>query len=391
MKVLIVHNSYQQFGGEDAVVRNERSMLVAHGHEVHEYLAENAGISGFWASVSAAMSCIFSFKSYREIRAHLLVSRPDVVHVHNFFPLVSPSVFYACRSLGIPSVFTLHNFRIVCPTALLMHDGVVTERSLARGPWWAVRKRVYRGSLAGTFALALMVWVHRRIGTWSAEVTRFIALTKFAADKFSKGGLPSDKIEVKPNFVDIPAAPEGQRSGLLFVGRLSSEKGIEVLARAARLLRGSMVKVAGTGLLENMLRDERSVTMLGGLDSRSVYREMASAQALVMPSIWYEGFPMVLVEAYANGLPVIASRLGALAELVQDGVTGLLFEPGSSDDLADKMQWALDHPNEMARMGRAARQRYEERYTQEANYAQLLSIYEDAISASSLSKVRPHV
>lgn len=381
MRVLVVHNAYQQTGGEDAVVRNEVAMLRERGHDIYVHIVSNERISGYAGSIRAAIGAIYSNVSYRQVLKLIADFQPDVVHVHNFFPLISPSVFYACHKGRVPNVFTLHNFRILCPTALLMHDGDVTERSLQEGPWWAVPHRVYRDSLLGTFVLAAMIFAHKFAGTWSRKVTRFIALSSFAASKFAEAGLPSASIVVKPNFVDIGPPRPSDRFGMLFVGRLSREKGIEVLASAVGLLKqvGSQVRVAGVGPLQKVLSDAPGMVALGNLDAAAVSREMASAQALVLPSLWYEGFPMVLVEAYANGLPVIASRLGALAELVDHGVTGLLFDPGSAYDLADKMQWALDHPEKMAAMGRAARKRYEARYTQEHNYAQLMAIYVDAI------------
>jgi glycosyltransferase involved in cell wall biosynthesis len=384
MKILVLHNAYQQPGGEDAVVRNEVEMLRARGHDVHLHQVSNHAISGGFARLRAAVSAVFSVRAYLAVRTSIRRFRPDVVHVHNVFPLLSPSVFYACSQNGVPSVLTLHNFRIACPTSLLMHEGVVTERSLVEGPWWAVPRRVYRGSLVGTAVVAAMIAVHRRLGTWSRTVTRFIALTHFSVSRFELAGVPRERMHVKPNFVDVPApAPAAApRSGFLFAGRLSREKGIGVLAAALRQCEGRGVRVAGEGPLTPVLEELRSIELLGMVSSAEMSREMSAACALVMPSIWYEGFPMVIVEAYAHGLPVIASRLGAMAELVEDGVTGLLFDPGCSEDLARKMRWASEHASEMARMGSAARARYEALYTAEANHAQLIDIYHAAIAAA---------
>jgi glycosyltransferase involved in cell wall biosynthesis len=228
-----------------------------------------------------------------------------------------------------------------------------------------------------------MISVHKRIGPWRNNVDRFIVLSNFAVSKFAKGGIPSDKMVVKPNFVDLPVpATTCQRSGLLFIGRLSPEKGMDVLLDAASLGQFSVadIRIAGDGPLDGMVTG-RDVTFLGALPANEVRQNMQAATALLLPSVWYEGFPMVLVEAYANGLPVIASRLGALAELVEDGVTGLLFEPGNANDLAGKMRWAFDNPNEMSRMGEAARKRYEDLYTPEQNYEQLMEIYRHAIGS----------
>lgn len=383
MKILVIHNSYQLRGGEDAVAQNEIELLRVHGNVVKTWFVSNNSINGWIGKIIAAVGTIFSLPSFVKALIVIRDARPDVVHVHNFFPLISPSVFYACHWAGVPVVFTLHNFRILCPTALLMHDNVVTERSLHEGPWWAVREKVYRDSMLGTLALAMMIWVHKFFGTWSTKVTRFIALTRFSAAKFATAGVPSDRIAVKSNFVDVAIPNPSDRSGLLFVGRLSREKGIDILTRAVNLIYDGEVfmKVAGAGPLADEVSSVAGIKSLGRLDTASVHQEMVLAQALVMPSICYEGFPLVLVEAYACGLPVIASRLGAMAELVEDGVTGLLFEPGSAEDLARKMAWAIEYPAEMRRMGAAARKRYEMLYTPECNYEQLMAIYSNAINS----------
>ena len=388
MKILAIHNAYQQYGGEDIVARLESELLDQHGNACHRYVVSNKQISGVLSKIAAAFGVVFSFSSFRTVRKLIQEIKPDVVHVHNFFPLISPSVFYACNAEGVPVVLTLHNYRIICPTAVMMHAGVVTERSIQEGPWWSIMHRVYRGSLTGTFLLCLMIFVHLRLGTWRNMVDRIIVLSQFAHTRFSKAGIPTDSMVVKPNFVDIPPPIAFNRSGLLFVGRLSPEKGIEVLLSAANSMIAigkaphRTITVVGAGPLAKSV-GEGPVLSLGALPADAVEQHMQRSVALLLPSIWYEGFPMVLVEAYANGLPVIASRIGALAELVEDGVTGLLFEPGNADDLTEKMVWALTHPDEMRRMGDAARARYEALYTPERNYEQLVSIYQEAIISNA--------
>lgn len=385
MKVLVLHNAYQQYGGEDTVVRMESELLSSHGMLVGLKVLSNDGIKGFPAKISAAVGVVFSWQSYRLVRQLVRNCRPDVVHVHNFFPLLSPSVFYACKAEGVPTVLTLHNYRIICPTALLLHDGKVTERSLTEGPWWALRFRVYRNSWVGTFLLCLMIWIHQKFHTWQRKVDRFIVLSEFGRSRIEAAGIPGGLTAVKPNFVNIAKPGVQPRAGLLYVGRLSSEKGIEVLIDAVARLRRSRrvterdVTVLGGGPMADAV-SKAEVTALGPKSGAEVHQHMRTAIALVLPSIWYEGFPMVLVEAYACGLPVIASRIGALAELVEDGVTGLLFEPGNAVDLAEKMDWALTHPEAIQRMGEAARLRYESLYTPSRNLAHLMAIYEDAIA-----------
>jgi glycosyltransferase involved in cell wall biosynthesis len=278
-------------------------------------------------------------------------------------------------------VQTLHNFRLHCPQAMYLRDGKVCEDCMGKLPWRGVVHGCYRGSRVQTAVLAGMVSWHRAIHTWDTKVTRYIALNEFCRNKFIQGGLPPERVVVKPNFVDFPALEACARTGFLFVGRLSSEKGVDVLVHAFGLIASASLRVAGTGPEANLLQGVPGLIALGALPGEQVRQEMAGSLALVLPSIWYENFPRTLVEAFGCGLPVIASRIGALAELVTDGVNGLLFEPGNAKDLADKMRWAQQHPTEMAAMGHNARKLYEAEFTAERNYQQLMVIYQDAIAA----------
>ena len=383
MRVLAVHNGYQVAGGEDVVFASECAVLKEHGHDVRQFTVTNDSIKGIPGKFLAAVGVVFSVPMYRGLRQLLKAWRPDVVHVHNFFPLISPAVFYACKAEGVPVVMTLHNYRILCPTALLMHEGKVTERSLTEGPWWGVREKVYRGSLLGTSMLVMMIALHNALGTWRTKVDRLIVLTEFARAKFVQAGLPPEKLVQKPNFTNsISKPPENCRSGFLYVGRFSQEKGVLLLARASANV-NAPVRIAGSGPLEKELLAWPNLDRLGRLSHEQAIHEIGRAMALVLPSVWYEGFPMVVVEAFAAGTPVIASRIGSLAELIEDGVTGLLFEPGNAEELQAKMDWAQAHPEKMRAMGQAARKRYEALYTADANYQRLIAIYEDAITAAA--------
>ncbi|MCF5088779.1 glycosyltransferase [Stenotrophomonas sp. PA-6-5C] len=376
MRVLIVHNYYQQAGGEDSVVRNEAELLRANGHEVKLYAVSNHSIQGFASKIIATVNAIFSIPSYLRIRKEISEFRPDVVHVHNFFPLISPSVFYACRAKKVRSVFTLHNYRIVCPTATLYFDGEVTERSIDEGPWWTVARRVYRNSFIGTFSIAASVSLHRRLGTWK-KVDQFIALTEFAKSLFSRAGIPSSKIRVKSNFshLEIEEFPEqGVRDGYLFVGRLTEDKGIHVLLEAARSA-DVTVTVIGDGPLSDIVSASKHINFLGKRDSSIIRSEMRKAKALIVPSLWYEGFPMVIAEAYSQGLPVFASDIGALSELIEPEVTGELFSPGSPDELAALLISHKNSEHRIARMSSGARNHYLDSYSPEVSLRTLLSAY----------------
>ena len=243
--------------------------------------------------------------------------------------------------------------------------------------------KCYRESAAQSAVVTGMLATHRLLGTYRHRVTRYIALNTFARDKYVQGGLPAERFRIKPNFVPSDRSPQWtERHGGLYVGRLSIEKGVAVLAEAVRVLQNTPLEVIGSGPLEQLARDAFGARYLGHRSLEQVMARMQTASYLVVPSICYENSPRTIVEAFSCGVPVIASRLGALAGIVRDGVTGLLFDPGNAGDLAAKIAWAEQHPDDMMRMGRAARAEYETQYTPERNHEILMSIYEDAIAAT---------
>ncbi|BBM69084.1 glycosyl transferase family 1 [Rhodothermus marinus] len=385
IRVLIVHNYYTQPGGEDAVFEAEKTLLERMGHEVIPFVEDNARLNGV-NPLRAAVNAVWSRESQERIRQFIRERKPDVAHFHNTFLMISPAAYYACKEEGMPVVQTLHNYRLICPGALLMREGRVCEECVGRAvPWPGVLHGCWRGSRLQTSVVAAMLTLHRAMKTWTEQVDCYIALTEFARRKFIEGGLPAEKIVVKPNFVD-PDPGMGKHEGnfALFVGRLSPEKGVRTILQAWRLLEGVPLKVVGDGPLraeiEAFVRREglEQVEVLGRRPREEVFRLMQEARVLVFPSEWYEGFPMTIAEAFACGLPVIASRLGAIAEIVEEGRTGLLFNPGSPEDLAAKVEWAWAHPRELAEMGREARREYEQKYTAEKNYEMLMAIYERA-------------
>jgi glycosyltransferase involved in cell wall biosynthesis len=381
LRILIAHNAYRLRGGEDLMVDAEAQLLRAHGHEVLRYHRHNDEVDAS-QPLRLLRDSVWSHRTTADLDAVFRDFRPDVLHVHNTLSLISPSVYWAAHRARVPVVQTLHNFRLMCPQALMLREGRVCTDCVGHVPWRAVVHRCYRESAAQSAAVALTLQSHRLLGTWQRKVTLYIALNAFCRQTFIDGGLPAERLRIKPNFIDAPSPPpEGARDGLLFVGRLSVEKGIDTLVRAAALLpQGTTVRVAGEGPLSHLTQAAPGLSPLGALPQADVLQAMAGATALVVPSIWYENFPRTVVEAYAQGLPVIASRLGALADLVDDGQTGLLFNPGDPVDLAAKLQWAQSHPAEMRRMGRAARTRYEQELTGAQNARQLESIYREAMA-----------
>jgi glycosyltransferase involved in cell wall biosynthesis len=386
VNVLLLHNRYQQAGGEDAVFETEKALLEHMGQEVIPFVEDNARLNGM-NPLKAAQNAIWSREAQSRLRRLIRETRPDVAHFHNTFLMISPAAYYACKEEGVPVVQTLHNFRLLCPAATFFRDGRVCEDCLGKAVTWpAVAHGCWRGSRAGTALVSTMLAVHRLLKTWQEQVDVYIALTEFTRQKFIEGGLPAKKIVVKPNFVD-PDPGMGSHDGeyALFVGRLSLEKGVMTLLRAWKGLKGRTLKIVGDGpLLEKVQgfviqEGLREVELLSRKPRDEIFRLMQEAQALVFPSECYEGFPMTIAEAFACGLPVIVSRLGAMAEIVEDGRTGLFFEPGDPESLIEQVQWVWEHPRELAEMGRNARREYEMKYTAEKNYQMLMEIYRKAM------------
>jgi glycosyltransferase involved in cell wall biosynthesis len=407
--ILKVHNRYQQPGGEDESSRSETALLARAGHSVTEYVRDNDEITAYTLieKVSLGPRTVWAWDSCRQLGELLSSARPDVAHFDNTFPLISPAVYYACQEAGVPVVQTLRNYRLLCPGATFQRDGRVCEDCLGRGPWRGVLHGCYRDSRGATAGVALMLSVHRRLGTWSKLVDCYIALTEFARAKFIEAGLPGEKIVVKQNFVcsqPIVSQPQSSTDNrrhasgpALFVGRLSREKGVGTLLAAWKRLGNRIpLHVVGDGPLRTELESfarQNSLSQVffhGRLNPEQTLAEMKRSRFLVFPSEWYETFGRVAAEAFACGVPVIASRMGAMEEIVADGRTGLHFTPGNADDLARKVEWACDHPEEMSEMGRSARAEYEAKFTPERNYTLLMGIYDRAMESGqrSLSRKR---
>jgi glycosyltransferase involved in cell wall biosynthesis len=394
-RILVVHNAYRRRGGEDAVVENEVALLQRKGHDVVLYRRDNNEIEKLNKAVLFAQT-FWSRRSRRETHALIRAHRPDVIHVHNTFPLVSPSIYWAASAAGIPVVQTLHNYRLLCVQAMFLRNMRTCQDCLGKIPWRGAVRRCYRGSFVQSATAAGMLSGHRLAGTYRNKVARYIALSTHARDKFIRGGLPSGSVAVKPNFVDMAERVEGPRRGGLFVGRLSAEKGMAVLLAALDRLPGITLDVIGTGPEQNAVAAHPSVRHSGWIEREEVLHRMQGASYLVVPSICDEMFGLVVVEAFACGLPVIASRAGAVAELVRHGHAGLLFERGSADELAETIRWAETHSEEMRHLGVNARREYEKKYTPELNYRQLHAIYDEAIECTQRAGergsfgLRPH-
>lgn len=428
--VLVVHERYRVRGGEDGVFETECSLLEKAGHKVVRYEKDNRDIPDRGDRIGLALRTIWNQRTYREIRSIIREEKPDVVHCHNTFPLISPSVYWAAAREGVPVVQTLHNYRLACLNGYLFREGHVCERCLGRTPWRGVCRRCYRDSRAQSFVAAAMLLGHRLLGTYRRKVTRYIALTDFAKTKFVEAGLPERKISVKPNAfaasggegAGLPATVE--RSGasapdrlrVIFLGRLSPEKGVDILLRAWAMLNkngrdaptarplqvpvgpGAAEPRPGPALtcviigdgperatlegLANELGISSSVRFLGALPREEALRELAGADLLVFPSLWYETFGLTILEAASQGVPAVATNIGGQSSLVQDGITGRLVPPGDSAALAASLRELLSDPAALRRMGAAARAAFESSdCAPSRNLARLLEVHASARSA----------
>ncbi|MCC6286753.1 MAG: glycosyltransferase family 4 protein [Chitinophagaceae bacterium] len=383
MKILLVHTHYQIRGGEDAVFEQEYKLLKE-GNDVETLIYKNhSGIKGLlqflfsvW-NLTATQKLIFRIKKFR----------PSVIHIHNWHFASGPAIIRGAKKFNIPVVLTLHNYRLLCPSASLMNGEKIFLDSVHQPfPWTAVKKGLYRNSVIQTFWLALVVWFHKKIGTWK-NVDRFIVLTRFAQTLFldSSLGITAKQLIVKPNFVLAPILENKRiRSGFLFAGRLTEEKGIKVLLEAFSKT-NIQLKIAGEGPLLEFVKEAThknpNIQYMGKLDNHLLINAMSSCEALIFPSVWYEGMPVTILEAFASKTPVIASNLGAMKSMIEDNYNGLHFEPGNAEDLAHKViLWASFSKEQKQKIGQNAHQSYIQQYTPEKNKALLIDIYNKAIN-----------
>ncbi|MCC7350111.1 MAG: glycosyltransferase [Phycisphaerales bacterium] len=384
MRLLIAHNFYQQPGGEDQVFAAECELLRSHGHHVHEYVVHNDDLH-HQSHLGIAACTFWNHRVYRELGRIVRDQSIEVAHFHNTFPLMSPSVYFAARKNGAAVVQTLHNFRLICPAATLFRNGKLCEECVGRTPWPAVVHGCYRNSRSITAVIAAMTSVHHAAGTYADAVDRFIVLTEFAKNKFMAGGLPAGQVVLKPNFVpNNPSPGTGTGGYAVYVGRLAMEKGIETMLQAWKGLAGRIpLKIIGDGLLrplvERASKEIPGIQWLGRLPMEQVMHHLGEAAMLIFPSIWYEGQPRTMVEAFAKGTPIVASNLGSMVEMIADGRTGRLFTPGDPAALAQTVEQLWQNPSQLASMRPLARLEYQKHYSADQNHQMLMGIYADAI------------
>jgi glycosyltransferase involved in cell wall biosynthesis len=393
VRVLIVHNHYRSANpsGEDHVVAQESALLRAAGHEVELCGAHSDDIGPMSLAAKALLPgrVVWSSSAKRLVAGRIEAFTPDVVHVHNVFPLLSPSVFESCRAAGVPLVLTVHNYKPMCASGDLLRNGVTCHDCLGRAPLPALRHGCYRGSRLATLPVATSLVVNRH--RWLDAPARVIALSHAQRDLLVRHGADPAKVVVKPNFVERgPVRATGAPGGhVLSLGRLSAEKGLHVLMDAWDLATARSggttslpLVIAGSGPLDADVRAWASarddVRVLGQVSRSRGAQLVADARAVVMPSVWEETFGLVAIEAMAAGVPVLASAHGSFPSLVTDGVDGWLHRPGDALGLATHLRRAVDEPERLATMGAAALSTYSSRFTPQANLGQLVSIYEAA-------------
>lgn len=397
MRILLLHNFYRSASpsGENQVFEMERALLEERGHRVQVLTrhSDEIALQGIRGAIKSGASTPWNPFSVRKLRKRIAAFGPDVMHVHNTFPLISPAVFPAAH--GTARVLTLHNYRLFCAAAIPMRDGLVCTDCLdQRSVLPALCFGCYRGSRVATVALAASIALHRFRGTWNKDVEAFIALSEFQRKRFVDAGLPADRVHVKPNF--YPGDPvmvhwRERADRVVFVGRLSAEKGVRTLLRAWAQWgeRAPALRIVGDGELrgelEALARD-LPVEFVGQVSLEEARAEIGRARLLVLPSEWFETFGLVAIEGFARGTPAAVSNIGPLPGLVREPESGCVFEPGDAESLLHTVRSAWENPALLERWGRGARAAFEAKYTEDANYAMLMEIYEQAIERTGRAK-----
>jgi len=395
MKVLLVHNFYgsEAPSGENVVFEAEKALLENKGHTVQLFTRHSDEVrsQGLRGGVKAAAAVPWNPFAAAALRKRIDSFQPDVVHTHNTFPLISPAIFHAIGR-GAARVLTLHNYRLLCPAAIPMRrDTVCTDCIQRRSVLPALQHGCYRDSRLATLPLAMSVALHRMSGTWLHQVDAFIALSNFQKNMMAVGGLPIEKIYVKPNFYagrPVLQPFSSRTEKVVFVGRLGREKGVHTLIEAWRRwgrANAPVLQVIGDGPLRESLQIQARdlpVEFLGQISAELAQRAIAESKLLVLPSECFEGFPMVIREAFAFGTPVAVSQLGPLPDIVQDGENGVVFEPANPESLFNVVHRLWQEPEQLAKLGLGARRQFDEKYNEEANYNMLMAIYEAAIKRS---------
>ena len=392
MKLLQIYNQYRSlFGGEETVVKRIAEIAESNGVETRLLMRSSRGMdSSIRGKTRVFFSGIYNPFARREIARFVAGFRPDVVHVHNLYPLFSPSILGAIRSKGVPVVMTVHNHFHTCPNADHLHDGLICTRCTGGREYYCTLENC-RGNLFESMGYSVRSATARRLQLFTGNVTLTIALNEFARQRLLTSGFAPDRVVVLPNSVDIPDQPANSRDGAyaVFSGRMVPGKGVATLIEAARRCPDIPVRLFGGGPALDDFRDNvpTNTVFRGQVDSDEMAEAYSGARFLVIPSEWFEGCPLVILEAMSFGLPVIASRIGGLPELVDEGVTGMLFEPGNSAELAEKMGVLWRNPGLCQSMGDAGRRKAVEHFNEKNYWLRLKGIYESAMKMGDRKSV----
>jgi glycosyltransferase involved in cell wall biosynthesis len=389
LRILQVYNEYRTWGGEDTVAYLEAEMLRRRGHEVERLLVSTKKIDGAGPIklMIAGMGAVWSFHGHSLMRRAIARFSPDIVHVHNSFPLLSPSIFWAAHDAGVPAVQTIHNFRFVCACAHLLRNENPCQDCVGRFPWPALRHRCYQNSYPATSVVVAMNVFHRLVGTFVNKVHAYIVLNEFSKEIMLRTGLPEDRVHIKPNFVMEPdGLPVPRQRQVVFAGAISRSKGVHLLLQAWSKLSPAEFKLILIGdgparvELEGKYAQVPGIEWHGAQSQQKVVETLAASHWLVLPSLYYENCPMVIPEAFSVGTPVIVPNHGAFPAFVTNSRDGLLFAPGDADSLANTLGTALNATNDVwLRCSEEARATYRRTFAEVQNYEQLISVYGNAI------------
>jgi glycosyltransferase involved in cell wall biosynthesis len=392
MKILVIHNFHRSgsVSGDDFSADKEIKLLESYGHTIVKFVPSNDEFDGSSISkkVFIALQIPWSFISFKKIRKIIVKQNPDIIHIHNIFPLLSPSVYYAVQREKIPVIQNLHDYRLLCPRAFFLRGGEVCEECRKISFFKSIQYGCFQNSRIRTVPVALMLHLHHSLKTFQSKIDAYICLTNSQRSIFLDAGFEKEKLFVKPNFIEDTFIKEQYQTGrfALFFGRIGEEKGISTLIKAWKYLPDVLLKILGGGPDTEKFKslamglNIKNLDFLGYKPHLECMKMVSSAMFLIAPSIWYETGIRTIIEAFSQSKPVIASHLGAMADLIEHGKTGLLFQPNNAEELASKVRWLWEHPEECYKMGINARKDYETKYTPEKNYEMLLDIYKEVLA-----------
>jgi glycosyltransferase involved in cell wall biosynthesis len=387
VKVLQIYNQQRsRFGGEPTVIDATMRVLSQNGHQVRLVMKSSRVLeNSILRRMNAFWGGIYNVNAYREMLRVIESDRPDVVHVHSVYPMFSPSILVACQRKNVPVVMTVHSHNLTCPTWYHLYKGRVCEDCVGGHEYRCVLKNC-RNNVFESSAYALRSGVARKFRLFHDNVSVLIVLTQFAKTKLLQAGFREDQISVVPNPASVKefAADQTEGNYVAFAGRISPEKGIDTLLAAAAQMPDVPFKVAGDGdaIWELKAKAPSNVAFVGRLSGDELSEFYDRSRMVVVPSLWFEQFPMVVLEAMGRALPVIGSRIGGLPEIIEEGITGSIFEPGNSADLLRQLRRLWEDPQLCRRMGLAGREKVQQEYTEDIYLRNLIAVYQSAIQRS---------